>query len=162
MPRPSALRSDGGFLIRDLTTAIADVASTTTPTYAALGVIYQINDRVCVSRTDGAVVKQSGREEWLRDVSLFCNVLTISATRAIVVTMDAACYPAIDSVRAEYDGEVEHLRRALTEHGVAWSRGTQLVGQPTYDGGHFDATCLDTVVDAVCKWLKKQRRSIAP
>jgi hypothetical protein len=145
----------GGFLIRDITRAIADVASTTTPTYAALAVIYQINDRACVSRTDGAVVKQSGREEWLRDVGLFCDVLKIAATRAIVVTMDAACYPAFDSVRAEYDGEVEHLRRALTEHGVAWSRGPQLNGLPTYDGWHYDATGLDSVVDAVFAWLQE-------
>jgi hypothetical protein len=108
-----------------------------------------------VTKDRGPHVKQSGRDAWLRDVSLFCKVLNIAATRAIVVTMDAACYPAFHKFRVAYDGEVEHLRQALRAHGVAWSCGTELVGQPTYDGWHFDATCLDTVVDAVCKWLKK-------
>jgi hypothetical protein len=108
-----------------------------------------------VTKDSGPHVKQSGRDAWLRDVSLFCKVLNIAATRAIVVTMDAACYPAFHKFRVAYDGEVEHLRQALRAHGVAWSCGTELVGQPTNDGWHFDATCLDTVVDAVCKWLKK-------
>ncbi len=35
-------------------------------------------------------------------MSLFCNVLTISATRAIVVIMDAACNPPVDSVRQQH------------------------------------------------------------
>ena len=54
-----------------------------------------------------------------------------------------------------YDGEVKHLRRALTEHGVAWSRGPQLKGMQIHDGWHYDAMCLDSVVGAVFAWLQE-------
>ena len=142
----------GGFLIRDITRALAEWANTTAPTYASLVVIYQINDRAMVTN-DGPHVKEGGREAWLSDVSLFCKVLNIAAARAVVVTMDAACYPKFAKFEKAYDCEVEHLRQALTEHRVAWSRGRELVGQPTSDGWHFDATCLDTVAETVSKWL---------
>ncbi len=55
----------------------------------------------------------------------------------------------------QYDGEVKHLRRALTEHGVAWSRGPQLKGMQIHDGWHYDAVCLDSVVGAVSAWLQE-------
>ena len=147
----------GGFKIRDVAKAIAESALGMTATYDALIVLYQVNDRAFVSKTGEGVVARSGQALWLKHVRLLCDVLKATSTRALVVSMDACCFPAFDKVKAEYDAAVKELRQVLTEEGIAWSNGAEVCGLPCSDGWHFDVSCNSEIANAVGAWMDQSR-----
>ena len=102
-----------------------------------------------------AVIAKSPEEDWEADVVLFANVVRASAARVLVVTCDAHCFPAFQSVSDAYNRTARRLREILESENVGWWAGRELHGLATYDGYHFRQDVSEQLLDAVQSWFQR-------